>query len=70
MNMRTYNRLRKARLRKKVLAERVLVNGRLTAPRGEHGTFLTYNGLGCRCKPCTAANTAQMAAYKARKRPQ
>ena len=65
-----YNRraaLRKARR----YAERVERGGVLVAVREglPHGTKSTYNNWGCRCAPCTAANAAELAAWRGVYRP-
>lgn len=42
------------------MARRVLVDGRLVAahlPDEKHGLQTTYGNWGCRCLPCTEANT-------------
>jgi len=48
-------------------AARQLVAGRLVAPvPGEqHGKKATYCNHGCRCRPCTAANSAETAKFRA-----
>jgi hypothetical protein len=48
---------------------RELIDGRLVAPRApeHHGKVGTYKNWGCRCEPCTAANTATWT-ERARKR--
>jgi hypothetical protein len=38
------------------------------ADRAGHGNASTYQNYGCRCRPCTDANTAKSLAYKARRR--
>lgn len=38
------------------------------ADRAGHGNASTYQNYGCRCRPCTEANTAKSLAYKARRR--
>ncbi len=48
--------------------ERVLVDGRLVHPRAPHGTRSGYQNWGCRCVPCTRANTEAMAARRERLR--
>ena len=47
-------------------AERVERDGVLVAVREElpHGSASTYNNWGCRCAPCTAAKTAEQAAWR------
>lgn len=35
---------------------------------GQHGTRSCYQGTGCRCTPCRAANAEYEAAYRDRKR--
>jgi hypothetical protein len=54
---RTWNRARSARGRAARWADRVLVDGAWYAPRAAHGTTTGYTMYGCRCAPCTAANT-------------
>ena len=39
-----------------------------SADRAGHGKPSTYKNHGCRCEKCTAANTAAVLAYKARRR--
>lgn len=39
-----------------------------SADRAGHGKPSTYKNYGCRCASCTAANTADVNAYKARRR--
>lgn len=38
------------------------------ADRAGHGNASTYQNYGCRCRPCTEANTAKSLAYKAQRR--
>lgn len=38
------------------------------ADRAGHGKAPTYQNYGCRCRPCTEANSAKSAAYKAQRR--
>lgn len=38
------------------------------ADRAGHGKASTYKNYGCRCTPCSKANTAVVTAYKARRR--
>lgn len=38
------------------------------ADRAGHGKASTYQNYGCRCRPCTEANTAKSLAYKAQRR--
>lgn len=51
-------RLYGLRWRARYAAERVLIDGRLTAPHGNHGQPGMYTGRMCRCRPCTDAHTA------------
>lgn len=44
---------------------RVLVDGRLVSPLGEHGNKNTYSNRLCRCEPCTAAHRAQYQSRRA-----
>jgi hypothetical protein len=39
-----------------------------SADRAGHGKPSTYKNHGCRCTPCSKANTADVAAYRARRR--
>lgn len=59
-NQRTYSR------RARRYAERVVRGGVLVAAREglPHGSASTYNNWGCRCAPCTAAKTAEVAAWR------
>lgn len=45
-------------LRRRRLAERVLVNGRLIHPRAPHGTRGGRSNYGCQCLPCRVADAA------------
>lgn len=47
------------------LARRVRVDGRLVAPLPDekHGTTSAYSNWGCRCLPCTEANTTEWREY-------
>lgn len=38
------------------------------ADRAGHGKKSTYRNYHCRCEPCTTANTADVTAYRARRR--
>lgn len=38
------------------------------ADRAGHGNASTYQNYGCRCRPCTEANSAKSVAYKAQRR--
>lgn len=38
------------------------------ADRAGHGNKSTYRNYHCRCQPCTTANTADVTAYRARRR--
>lgn len=38
------------------------------ADRAGHGKRSTYRNYHCRCEPCTTANTADVTAYRARRR--
>jgi hypothetical protein len=53
------NTARNTTLRTRRMAQRVLINGRLVAPLPpeKHGKQSTYSNWGCRCIPCTDANT-------------
>lgn len=40
------------------MAERTMVDGRLTSTTARHhGRYTTYANWGCRCQPCTTAHT-------------
>lgn len=44
--------------RQRRAADRILVDGVLVAPVGEHGKDATYSNRLCRCEPCTQAHAA------------
>lgn len=47
------------------LAERVVVGGRLFAPRApEHGSHSVYVNWGCRCWPCSTAAAEYQASVR------
>lgn len=46
----------------------VWANDPTAADRAGHGKKTTYRNYGCRCEPCTRANTADVNAYRARRR--
>lgn len=47
-----------ANSRKKRLAERELIDGKLIHPKAPHGKFTGYNTYGCQCDPCRKAYNA------------
>ena len=45
-------------IRRRRLAERVLIDGRLIHPRAPHGTRGGRSNYGCQCDPCQTAEAA------------
>jgi hypothetical protein len=62
---RAYNRCARDRKWRRY-ADRVERDGVLVAVREglPHGSASTYSNWGCRCAPCTAAKTAEMAQWR------
>lgn len=59
---------RAAQLRAERREQRVSINGRLVATNApEHGVVWVYLAYGCRCEPCTEANTTYIAESRATK---
>lgn len=56
---RAINTARAAKLRQHYRDQRVLVDGRWTAPVPAelHGRWSTYSNRGCRCEPCSTTHT-------------
>lgn len=53
------------RRRRRVYGERELIDGRLTATRDvPHGVVHTYTHYGCRCWPCSLAQSKFMKNYR------
>lgn len=62
------NRQDSVRRRRAREAARVMVDGRPVAVGPEHGKVATYANWGCRCLPCTRANTDRSREARQRRR--